>query len=65
MLMLKLHHLRLEEIAETELPIAELEDVRTVAELTAIVIGWNTGLVRSRTSSGVRPLVGAKRRVGT
>lgn len=63
--------LRLEEIAEAELPIAELEGVGTVRELTEVVIGWtrerdtDPGPVRSRTPSGVRPLVTMKRRVGT
>jgi len=54
--------LRLEEVAEAELPIGELEGVETVRELTDVVLAWTR---EARTLSGVRPLVVAARRVGT
>jgi acyl carrier protein len=62
--------LRLEEVAEAELPIGELEGVATVGELTAIVVQWTRARDTQpppmrRTTSGIRPLVDGRRRVGT
>jgi acyl carrier protein len=62
--------LRIEDVAGTELPVGELEDVHTIAELQAFVRRYGRArdtepAPEPRTASGIRPLVGTRRRVGT